>query len=214
MWEGSGREACPYPDRFALRPDGRAVVSRRRREGRSPRSVSPRRHSPPHPVPLVLVQPRDSRHVAQPVKARGAVLSLRDCPPQPPALAPLTGCASRLSQSRDDELRGTAAASAGAAVSAKPERRDSESWGPVSGMAKTGSSDVVESERSNQWTDRWTAPEKPDTYEVRLFTGVIRNAYWTGSTWIDNAACKKDGRLRSNRQLLKMIRAWRVRDAA
>ncbi|PRZ43853.1 hypothetical protein BX589_14933 [Paraburkholderia fungorum] len=71
-----------------------------------------------------------------------------------------------------------------------------------------------ESQRSNQWTDRWTVPEKPDTYEVRLFTGVIRSAYWTGGTWIDNAACKKDGRLRSNRQLLKMIRAWRVRDAA
>lgn len=40
-------------------------------------------------TPLVLVQPRDRRPaVLSAVKARGAVLSLRDFPPQPPRSLP------------------------------------------------------------------------------------------------------------------------------
>ncbi|VVD31022.1 protein of unknown function (plasmid) [Paraburkholderia dioscoreae] len=60
------------------------------------------------PFPLIA-HTRDLSRPRPDVKACGAVLSLRACPPQHPALASLTHGLNRLASSQGDELRGTAA---------------------------------------------------------------------------------------------------------
>lgn len=56
-----------------------------------------------------------------------------------------------------------------------------------------------------------TTPENPGTYKVKLFTGVEREAYWNGTGWVDTVNCKHEGRLRSNKQLNKLIREWSLK---
>ncbi|TCK31960.1 hypothetical protein B0G84_9076 [Paraburkholderia sp. BL8N3] len=59
------------------------------------------------------------------------------------------------------------------------------------------------------WNNRYARPDRPNTYAVRLFTGVERTAYWTGETWVQNQDCKTTNRTRGDRQLLKLLRGWK-----
>lgn len=72
----------------------------------------------------------------------------------------------------------------------------------------------------SDWTNATDkTPSQPGWYEIHCFTGVIRDAYWTGNEWRD---MKSEPRLpslernierakRSDRHLAKLIRFWRTK---
>jgi hypothetical protein len=108
--------------RCALRPCGRAVASRLQRDQAlaARRSASPRipaeTPSPGSPPNTATLAPPSLRS-----RRAGPCQSLPLHPAPHPALSSLTATPSSLHLSRDEELRGTAAASRGAATSAKHE---------------------------------------------------------------------------------------------